>query len=89
MEEDYVCEACRDLAMAAVNRNLQNQVSGSEDAGTSTRGHTNVCILCGCSTLRRQSDKIFRENPTEMQQSIINIIESRLAPREVRKYVIV
>ncbi|XP_023940272.2 uncharacterized protein LOC112047391 [Bicyclus anynana] len=78
LEDDYVCEACRDLAMAAVNANLQ-----SEGAGPSTRGHTNVCLLCGCSILQRQSDKLVKENPTEMQQSIINVIESKVAPREI------
>lgn len=69
--------------MAAVNDTLHREVSGSEEAGPSTRGHTNVCLLCGCSTLQRQSDLILRQNPTEMQQSIINTIESKVAPREV------
>lgn len=84
-EEDYVCEACRDLAMVAVNQCLQQEVSGSgdQDAGPSHRGHTHVCLLCGCSILRRQSDKILRDNPTDMQRSIIAIIENRLAPRQV------
>ncbi|RVE41837.1 hypothetical protein evm_013521 [Chilo suppressalis] len=82
-ENCYVCEACRDLAMSAINRSLQNEVPDGEAAGTSTRGHTNVCILCGCSILQRQSDKILKENVNEMQQSIINIIESKVAPREI------
>ncbi|KAL4714722.1 hypothetical protein ACJJTC_002581 [Scirpophaga incertulas] len=49
LEEDVICEACRD---------------------------TN-------SILNRRSDKILRENPNEMQQSIIDLITSKLAPREI------
>ncbi|VVC91315.1 unnamed protein product [Leptidea sinapis] len=82
LEDDYVCEACRDLAMATVNHNLPSDVSGGVEAGTSTRGHTNVCLLCGCSILQRQSDIVLRET-TEMQQYIYNIIESRVAPRDI------
>ncbi|XP_050685540.1 uncharacterized protein LOC126979974 [Leptidea sinapis] len=69
--------------MATVNHNLPSEVSGGVEAGTSTRGHTNVCLLCGCSILQQQSDIVLRENPTEMQQSIYNIIESRVAPRQI------
>ncbi|CAH2083256.1 unnamed protein product [Euphydryas editha] len=84
LEDDYVCEPCRDLAIVTVNNNLQNEVPGNEEAGPSTiRDHKNVCLLCGCSILRRQSDKIFIESPNEMQQTIITIIESKLAPREI------
>ncbi|XP_045456110.1 uncharacterized protein LOC123665925 [Melitaea cinxia] len=84
LEDDYVCEPCRDLAIAAVNNNLQNEVPGNLEAGSSTsRGHRNVCLLCGCSILRRQSDKILKESPNEMQQTIITIIASKLAPREI------
>ncbi|KAL4704332.1 hypothetical protein ACJJTC_019377 [Scirpophaga incertulas] len=82
LEEDVICEACRDLAMAAVNSSLQSEVSGSDVAGPSTRRQTNACLLCGSSILNRRSDKILRENPNEMQQSIINLITSKLAPRE-------
>lgn len=83
-EDEYVCEACRDL-MFRVNVNLQQEVSGSDDqpCGPSHLSHTNVCLLCGCSTLHRQSDRILRDNPTELHQSMINIIESRVAPRQV------
>ncbi|KAL4702935.1 hypothetical protein ACJJTC_008345 [Scirpophaga incertulas] len=80
LEEDVICEACRDLAMAAVNSSLQSEVSGSDVAGPSTRRQTNACLLCGSSILNRRSDKILRENPNEMQQSIIDLITSKLAP---------
>lgn len=70
--------------MAAVNQNLQQNISsGGEQAGPSRRGHINVCVLCGCSIARRQSDIILRENPTELQQNTINIIQGRLEPRQV------
>lgn len=71
--------------MFSVNENLQQDSSGNIDqqAGSSHQGHTNVCLLCGLSTLRRRSDKILRSNPSQLQQSMINIIESRVAPREV------
>lgn len=84
-EEDYICEACRDLAMFAINQSLEQEVSAGDDqhAGPSHRGHTHVCLLCGCSLLHRQRDKILRHNPTDMQRSIIAIIERRLAPRQV------
>ncbi|CAH2071949.1 unnamed protein product, partial [Iphiclides podalirius] len=80
LEDDYVCEACRDLAITAVNINLR-EVPGNEEAGPSTRkkGHKNVCLLCGCSLLIRQSNKILRENPTDVQQCVKNIIESRVS----------
>ncbi|KAL4703795.1 hypothetical protein ACJJTC_011595 [Scirpophaga incertulas] len=83
LEEDVICEACRDLAMAAVNSSLQSEVSGSDVTGPSTRRQTNACLLCGSSILNRRSDKILRENPNEMQQSIIDLITNKLAPREI------
>lgn len=71
--------------MFEVNQNLQQHVSGNDDqqAGPSQQGHTNVCLLCGLSTLRRRSDRVLRNNPSELQLSMIAIIESRVAPREV------
>ncbi|CAH2109329.1 unnamed protein product [Euphydryas editha] len=84
LEEDIVCETCRDLAMFSVNENFQQDVSGNADqqAGPSHQGHTNVCLLCGLSTLRRRSDKILRSNPSELQLCMIAIIESRVQPRK-------
>ncbi|KAL4713584.1 hypothetical protein ACJJTC_005069 [Scirpophaga incertulas] len=84
-ENDYICEACRDLLMAAVNISLQQAVSSNdgEQAGSSQRGHIHVCLLCGCSIAQRQSDKILRDNPNELQQSMIDIIKNRVAPRQV------
>ncbi|KAL4706282.1 hypothetical protein ACJJTC_017449 [Scirpophaga incertulas] len=62
---------------------IQSEVSGRDVAGPSTRRQTNACLLCGSSILNRRSDKILRENPNEMQQSIIDLITSKLAPREI------
>ncbi|CAH2105465.1 unnamed protein product [Euphydryas editha] len=85
LEEDIVCEACRDLAIFSVNENFQQDLSGNADqqAGPSHRGHTNVCLLCGLSTLRRRGDKILRSNPSELQLCMIAIIESRVQPRKI------
>lgn len=71
--------------MFAVNQSLQQEVSGSGDqhAGPSHRGHTHACLLCGCSILHRQSDKILKDTPNDLQRCIIAIIENRLAPRQV------
>ncbi|XP_041988982.1 uncharacterized protein LOC121740371 [Aricia agestis] len=85
-EADRVCEACRDLAMFSVNENLHQATGNNEQqSGSRPRGHTEVCLLCGCSIHRRQSDKILRENPTDLHQSMINIIESRVAPRQINE----
>lgn len=67
--------------MASVNDN--NLLNDGQQAGPSHRGHTHVCISCGRSIKRRPSDKIFRDNPTDLQQSMINIIQSRVVPRQV------
>lgn len=71
--------------MFSVNQQLQQEVSSNDNqqAESSHRGHTSVCLLCGSSILRRQSDRILRENPFELQQSMINILHSRLAQRQV------
>ncbi|CAK1603536.1 unnamed protein product [Parnassius mnemosyne] len=83
-EDDYVCEACRDLAMISVNHSLQ-EISGIDDQqpGPSHRGHVSVCLLCGCSILQRQSDRILRDNPTDLHQLMYTLIENRVAPRQV------
>lgn len=77
-----MCEACWELATTAVNQNLQQDVK-HEHAGPSPRGHSTVCLICGNSLLRRQSDKILKENPTELQQNMINIIQIRIEPRQL------
>ncbi|XP_060807317.1 uncharacterized protein LOC132903317 [Amyelois transitella] len=84
-ENDFVCEACRDLLIFAINDNLQQEVTSGdgEQAGSSQRGHTNVCLLCGCSITQRQSDRILRDNPNELHQSMIDIIKNKVAPRQV------
>ncbi|KAL4708097.1 hypothetical protein ACJJTC_009876 [Scirpophaga incertulas] len=84
-DDDVICEACWELAMNAVNSNLQQNIASREEqqAISTQRGHTNVCLLCGCSLIKKQSDKILRENPTELQQSIINIIMREREPRQI------
>ncbi|CAG4938450.1 unnamed protein product [Parnassius apollo] len=70
--------------MISVNHSLQ-EISGIDDQqpGPSHQGHASVCLLCGCSILRRQSDRILRDNPTDLQQLMFTIIENRVAPRQV------
>ncbi|GBP34175.1 hypothetical protein EVAR_30727_1 [Eumeta japonica] len=85
-DDDNICESYWELAMAAVNRALQeegNPPDGQQASTSCNRGHTHVCILCGCSTLRRQRDIILRENPTELHTSMVTIIEQRIAPRQL------
>ncbi|VVC87890.1 unnamed protein product [Leptidea sinapis] len=84
-DSDVVCEGCWELAMGAVNQVLQEEINpqGGQQASSSNRGHSQVCILCGCSILRRQSDLIFRENPSQLQIQVVSIIEGRISPRQV------
>lgn len=69
--------------MAAINQDLQQDTDEPEQAGPSPWGHTHVCLLCGCSLIRRQSDNIVKDNPTELQQNMINIIQMKLETRQV------
>lgn len=69
--------------MAAVNQNVQQNTDNEPQAGTSHRGHINVCILCGCSLVRRQSNKILIDNPTEMQLQMIEKIKRHKEPQQV------
>lgn len=91
-EDDYVCQACYNIAVSSVIQALQqdtqeqagsSQMSLEYQASTTNRGHTNVCMICGCSTVRRQRDRILRDNPTELQLTMIQIITARVAPRQV------
>lgn len=69
--------------MDSVNQNLQQHTNEGATAGPSPRGHSNVCLLCGCSLIRRQSDKVLKDSPTELQQNIMNIIKRKIEPRQV------
>lgn len=51
--------------------------------GSSNQGHRHVCLLCGLSILRRRSDLILKQNGLDLDRNIANIIESRIAPRQV------
>ncbi|CAG4973916.1 unnamed protein product [Colias eurytheme] len=76
-EEDYICDACKELAMQCVNSGLAN-----ESGASSSRGHIHVCILCGSSLRNRKHDLIVRENPSQLQQAIHIELENRIAPRQ-------
>ncbi|CAG4980978.1 unnamed protein product [Colias eurytheme] len=82
-EDDYICEACHDIAMRAVNDALNRDSGEQQAAGSSHQGHTQVCVLCGLSILRRRSDLILRGNGSYLDRSIANIVQSRIAPREI------
>lgn len=58
-----------------------NQLPGSSH--TQAVGHSKVCLMCGCSILRRKSDQILRSNPSELQQMIATIIINSIEPREL------
>ncbi|CAG4984427.1 unnamed protein product [Parnassius apollo] len=70
--------------MISVNHSLQ-EISGIDDQqpGPSHQGHASVCLLCGCSILQRQSDRILRDNPMDLHQLMFTVIENRVAPRQV------
>lgn len=53
----------------------------------SSRGHMNVCALCGCSLRNRKRDRIVRENPSLLQQAIHTELQNRIAPRQVIMYI--
>lgn len=77
-EADYICDACCQMAMQAVDSNPANEPSSS-----SLRGHTNVCILCGISLRNRQSHPIVTENLNDLQQAMNTEIINRAEPRQV------
>ncbi|CAG4996456.1 unnamed protein product [Parnassius apollo] len=70
--------------MISVNHNLQ-EISCIDDQqpGPSHQGHASVRLLCGCSILQRQSDRILRDNPMDLHQLMFTVIENRVAPRQV------
>ncbi|KAL4702082.1 hypothetical protein ACJJTC_002281 [Scirpophaga incertulas] len=81
-EDDYICEACFDLAMQTVNAQLTDNSERDRCAGPSRRGHTEVCLVCGRSLANRQSHVILRDQ----DQAVIQIIQNRLSPRQVSQY---
>lgn len=85
-ESDHICEACWSLAMRSVNEILHADNSADMGhAGSSQHcvGHHKVCIFCGRSILKRQSNIVLKDNPTELESTIINYVSSKIAPREV------
>ena len=65
---------------------MTEQVSNNQLPGSSNSqviGHSKVCLMCGRSILRRKSDLILHNNPSELQQTIATIIVNFVEPREV------
>lgn len=68
--------------MRNVNENMQQEdISDMENQpGTSEGvGHTRVCLLCGCSILRRRSDVILHPNPNQLQQQIVTLVTNSIS----------
>lgn len=82
-EEDYICEACFHLSMKTVNAQLIENNEQDRFAGSSRRGHTQVFLLCGRSVVNLRSHVIMRENASNDEQAVIQIMENRIAPRQV------
>ena len=87
-ECDTICQACLDAVMMTVNQKIHEQVSSNDNqlpgsSHSQVMGHSKVCLMCGCSILRRKSDQILRNNPSELQQTIATIITNSVEPREV------
>ncbi|RVE41315.1 hypothetical protein evm_014038 [Chilo suppressalis] len=81
-EEDYICDACFCLSMQIVNAQLHGD-EYDRSAGPSLCGHTLVCLLCGRTLVNRQSHHILRQNTTDIIQRVIQIIENKIAPRQL------
>lgn len=71
--------------VASLRAGPSQEADTTEEDVSSRRGHTRVCVLCGLSVLRRRSDLIFKENPSNLEITIMNMIESRIVPRQVNK----
>ncbi|RVE39951.1 hypothetical protein evm_015399 [Chilo suppressalis] len=74
---DYICQACWELGTA--------QVSGANNVPVQERqvGHINVCVGCGRSILRRDSRIIVRENASNEENQIVNVISRWIIPRQL------
>lgn len=59
--------------------NIDNQPGPSQEVG-----HSRVCLLCGCSILRRRSDVILHSNPNQLQQEIVTVITHSIPLNQVR-----
>lgn len=87
-EHDNICQACLDSLIMRVNEIIHGEISSNDNqlpgsSHTQAVGHSKVCLMCGCSILRRKSDQILRSNPSELQQMIATIIINSIEPREV------
>ncbi|XP_023954035.2 uncharacterized protein LOC112057726 isoform X2 [Bicyclus anynana] len=80
-DDDVVCKACWELAMEAVNQDLSPNVK--IEIEPRQLGHTHVCLLCGCSLLHKQRDKILRDNATELQENMVKVIQLEIQPRQL------
>lgn len=69
--------------MQTINAQIHGNNECDPSAGSSRRGHTQVCPVCGRSLLNRQSDHILKENPSSLTLRMINLIRTTVAPRQV------
>lgn len=69
--------------MQTINAQIHGNNECEPSAGSSRRGHTQVCPVCGRSLLNRQSDHIIKQNPSSLTLRMINLIKSTVAPRQV------
>ncbi|KAJ8728927.1 hypothetical protein PYW07_006623 [Mythimna separata] len=80
-EEDYICEACFYLAMQGVNDELHG--NNDRSAGSSHRGHREVCLLCGRSLVKLQSHLVLSPSTSSHHVKIAEIVERTIAPRQI------
>lgn len=66
-------------------QSVNDELHGNNDrsAGPSRRGHKEVCLLCGRSLAKLQSHLILSVTTSSRHNKTIQIVESRIAPRQV------
>lgn len=69
--------------MQTVNAQIHGNIESDIPAGSSRRGHAQVCLICGRSLLNRQSDLILKENPSSLTLRMIDLIQNMVAPYQV------
>lgn len=89
-EHDNICQACLDTIMMRVNQIIHGEISSNDNqlpgsCHTQVVGHSNVCLMCGCSILRRRADQILRSNPSELQEMITTVILNSIEAQEVSR----
>lgn len=72
--------------MRNINQQLATGCEGAQTSGSSQQGRRQVCSLCGRSIVKRQSHFIVIDNPSEEQEQINAVIQTRIAPRQVSMF---